>query len=350
MKMSLFQKIVLYSFFTCSGTVFAAGDGFEELDVKYSVDIKKKIDDSLSTKDTIATSKTTYQIDRFAGCYGDMKKAQKNPQPAKGNLQEPIFHQNTFDRSILKIEEKSKPVCIAFDNPQGIASFDDSIMNIQEYMFEEVWSCDYGCGDDYCTDDKGEEIDLNSWDSLISKKNRDDFHEYDVARKKEVAEQQKVFAQYKEDYGKWESKRKKYLPSGLVRYQIQVPQDISAGTIAIYSYTWRADFWCGDPGDVRKDDMMVKYIPLEKVKKGQVIDVWLENAFIGETWGFVLGSSPETLQQDVEDIQNEVQIRKEQREKFSGSDLTTLPENIQNRAGESTKGHNSEEINECCGC
>lgn len=62
------------------------------------------------------------------------------------------------------------------------------------------------------------------------------------------------------------------------------------------------------------------FIPVEKVKKGQVIDLWLEDASVEKTWGFVLGTDQESLLEDMQNIQKEVEEKRQR----------TPPEHLQN--------------------
>ena len=114
---------------------------------------------------------------------------------------------------------------------------------------------------------------MTDWESQISSKHRKEFQKYEKARTKEVTEQRKIYDAYKLNYEQWEKERKEILSSPQVRYQIQMPQDISKGTIAIYNYTWESNLWCDEFVGMSKSDIRFMFIPVEKVKKGQIIDI-----------------------------------------------------------------------------
>ena len=342
--MSFFKNMVYITLLPCVGYINQAlADSLiyeERLDLKYSIEIRKKMDVSFSGLDASSMSKVNYHIDRFTGCHGTINQAKKNLKPAKQNLQEPLYRTNTFDKGILNLNASSKPVCIAFDSPQGVVDFQGYTMNLNQYVFSNIWDCMEGCGDEYCTDEQGNEIDMTDWESQISSNHREEFQKYEKARKKEVAEQKKIYDVYKSNYEQWEKERKKMLPSSQIRYQIQMPQDISKGTIAIYNYTWQSNLWCDEVTDMSKSGIRVMFIPLEKIKKGQIVDIWLEDASVAKTWGFVLGTDQDSLLEDIQNIQKEVENKRQR----------IPPEYLLNRVGESTLGDNSIEMNECCSC
>lgn len=342
--MLFFRNIVfVISLFGIGYTNQAYADSLvdeDRLALKYSMEIRKKIDVSFSESDASSMSNVNYHIDRFAGCHGTMRQAKKNLKPSKEHLQEPQYQTNTFDKGILNIYTSSKPVCVTFDSPKGIVDFSEYTMTFTNYMFFNVWDCMEGCGDEYCIDEQGNEIDMTDWESQISSKHRKDFQKYETARKKEVAEQKKIYDAYKSNYEQWEKERKEIFSSSFVRYQIQIPQDISKGTIAIYNYTWESNLWCDEVLGMRKSEIEFMFIPVEKVKKGQVIDLWLEDASVEKTWGFVLGTDQKTLLEDMQNIQKEVEEKRQR----------TPPEYLLNRVGESTLGDDSIEMNECCSC
>ena len=155
--MSFFKNIVCVTLLFGVGYInqsFADSFIYEDrLALKYSIEIRKKMDVSFSELD--ASSKVNYHIDRFAGCHGTMNQAKKNLKPATQNLEEPLFRTNTFDKGILNLHASSKPVCIAFDSPNGVVNFQGYTMNLNQYVFSNIWDCMEGCGDDYCTDEQG---------------------------------------------------------------------------------------------------------------------------------------------------------------------------------------------------
>lgn len=346
--------MLLFNLFYASSLGFTSDGGYDsqDLNVDLIIEIHDQWDETYSLSKQEPDSLLTYSILRYAGCYGNVHTAKQTLLPSKDILEEPKFDNTAFTLGKISIDTSSKPFCVLYDNFQGITKLDESILDLREYVATNIWKCtNPKCEYEPCLNEIDEIIDMDDWESAITDVHRKKYDQYNKSRQETISKNRSRYAQYQANYSQWEQRRKTTLSQGVVHYQIQSSYDLPQGHIGIYSYRWNTEFSCGELYEVDREDMQIMYLDLaQPIKKGQVLNIWLKDADINATWGFVLGSSFEVIYLDIENIKGEVYNLKSLWENGSGPTLDTLPTYLKNRAAESSKGLNTTHIVEDCDC
>lgn len=233
------------------------------------------------------------------------------------------------------------PGCILEDDPQGLHSFDMRTMNFEDYLFQE-FSC--GCGECYIGDENsfGEDEVL----AHATEIHRKEYAKYKKRQDKKVADAKIVYAKYKAEYARWSDVRKKNLRNKSIRITVIPDKDMAEGTLTVFHYLWHVRSWCGDPHQVDRLDVRSKAFPHPAVKKGEELNVWLDNANIDISWGVVWHDTETSSQEIMDRIKSEAQHRYQEELR----PLNGLSEMHKGRVIETQPGRAADIIDECCAC
>ncbi len=293
------------------------------------------------------------RIDRIAGCYGAVAAARERILPAEGNLKEPKYQEtwvqgaagpiSSFEAGVFSLSPASNSACVIDDEPLGVLESTQQVQDLSQYLSERY---DCACGDCYDAEQDAS-YGEDELESRATNADRKAYREYEAKRSVEFAEAKKLYAEYVSEYKRWKQERAEMLHTPSVRVAITATTEIPAGTLAVYSYRWTEDRWCGDLRSVGRAALAQRRIQHPVVPAGQTLEIWLENVDLTLAWGVVVNRDPARLDDDFRLLEAEAGRRAE----GTITPLDGLPGPISGRAFETPgKGTSAEISNDCCSC
>ena len=286
-----------------------------------------------------------WNIERVAGCFGDLKEARGNVLPAVGRLAAPLYQTSSFTKGVFALTE---PTCILGEQPEAKASFTDFVMDFETYLFNFVYEC--GCGSCYTLDPDaeygvGEEFGEDEVLSRVTEQHKKDYAAYKARRTPEVAANKVQHGLYSTEYDDWRKRYESSIHDESVRISITPDKDMTDGVVTLYNFNWEHQMWCGDTSDVRRQGLQNRTVNLPTLKKGETVHIWLHNVDSQLSWGAVLHSKD-----DAESIVPTLEREAERRLGSSESDVYGLPPDFQGRAVELPPGTKALINDDCCAC
>ena len=296
----------------------------------------------------LATSPTSgLNIERIAGCHGDVSAARQNIISSEKRLKEPLFDNEKHTPSTFGLDDLGEAACLTDDDPVGLQAYDPEVMTIESYFYDEFFC---GCGT-CSTGEFGESFPDTELTERLSDKQKTDYAVYTKKRTEEIEIAKKEHQEYETDYQSWQAKRTKALGPASLRITITPQEDLAEGTLTIYNYSWFQYRWCGSLSDANRENLQTKKVDHPAIKAGESLDIWLENVNLDLFWGVLRHTPESTPEQDFQ------QLEKTNKEAIKQGDYESpplyyraLPEALKGRILETQSGRSEMIIDDCCSC
>ena len=293
-------------------------------------------------------SKETFQINRIAGCYGDIETARKKIVAPSGLLRDPYFSEDEYRPSVFAFQ-KENPVCVLGNQPHEVQSYEGHIDSLWDYAYADL-NCE--CGDCYGENDRSfPDSELNS---NITAEITQKYAVYVERRKKEIKKGQENHQRYMEDYQVWHNKRTTEMSPVAIHMRVTTDKDIPAGSLTVYNFVWQ-EFWgCEGLYSAQRERLQTRIVQHPPLKAGESLDIWLENVDINLSWGIVMHDKQQDVlleQQAIIEHAENVQMNNEAKERENWLPLRTLPAFLDGRIYETPHARSTISGSDCgCSC
>ena len=296
----------------------------------------------------VANAETPFiSMERIAGCLGDTATARQNIVSSHGLIKEPLFQNEKHIPSTFALADKSESVCLTDDDPIGLQKYAPMVMSIENY-FSDDFFC--GCGE--CSNGQdGEPFPQSELAQRLTDTHKAEYAAYNKRRTKEIEVGKKQHKKYAEEYQTWQAKKQKALGNESLRITITPKQDVAAGTMTIYNYSWFQYRWCGALSDANRENLQTKQVSHPAIKAGESLDVWLDDVNLDLFWGVLLHAPGTTPEEDFQELDaaNKKAI-KEGNYESPPLFFRALPESLEGRIFETPSGRSEQILDDCCAC
>ena len=282
------------------------------------------------------------EIDRIGGCTGELEKARDTILPASGTVAEQQYHLDRFTSPVLHERLATDSVCVVDDQPGGIVDFFPYVESFDDYMFN-LFEC--GCGS--CFLESGEEFTEEDVEQYITKAHRKEYKQYVKKQTKIVEAQRAIHEEYVATYQQWQKNKEARLEKPAIRVAVTATTDIPAGSIELYQYKWEQYSWCGDVGSGSRNELKRYPVQHPSVAAGETLEIWVEHVETSLEWGALMSNDGvEQRERDFQLIIEEANLRSQ----LFKEPLRGLPEQLSDRAIETTLGQMAIIADDCCSC
>jgi len=299
----------------------------------------------LIQENTDMVSAERVQINRIAGCYGDIDTARINIVSSSGLLKDPYFSEVEYSPSIFALQPEN-PACVYGNEPKPQKKYEGHTMSLWDFAYGAM-NCE--CGD--CGPDNGEYFPTSEIEENISDEVNNNYHKYLEQRAKEVEIGKQNYELYMDDYKVWHHKRTTELSPVAIHMRVIPQEDMPAGALTVYNFVWQ-EFWgCEGLDSADRKGLHARVVQHPSIKAGESLDIWLDDVDIHLSWGVVMHSSPQHASADLQRIKEQARFIQSQNieERQNWLPLRTLPASLDGRIYETPKARSSQ-VGSDCGC